>query len=437
MAVSSPNDPWRKETAALSLRGEARRDEDARRGGSAFMPDTLPHVIIAGAGIGGLTAGLALLKAGIDCDLYEQASELREVGAGLQLAPNGTRVLFALGLEPSVRRDGVETGDKVVRLWSTGQTWSLFDPTVATPIERFGSPMYLMHRGDLHAMLVDAVRREKPSAIHLNARCVDCSQDDAQARLLLEDGRTVAGGILIGADGLHSRIREKLFGPAAPTFTGILAWRGLARMERLPEHLRKPVTTQWLGPNGHVTCYPVRRGEFLNLVGEVERDDWRKESWVEPGTHVECLQDFPGWHRDLLDIIDNIDRLYKWGLFLREPLPKWSVGRISLLGDACHAMLPFLGQGANMALEDGYLLARCVSKYGNDPVVALQRYEAARRERTTNVVQRSAAMAQTFHNEALADDETGASYISKQWSLDNIRTRYDTIYKYDVTAIAI
>jgi salicylate hydroxylase len=401
------------------------------------MPQSSPHVVIAGAGIGGLTAALALLDAGIDCDLYEQASELREVGAGLQLAPNGTRVLFALGLEPRVRRDGVETSDKMVRLWSTGQTWSLFDPTVATPTERFGSPMYLMHRGDLHAMLAEAVRARKPDAIHLNAYCVDFEQSNAQVRLQLKDGRRIAADILIGADGLHSRIRQTMFGAATPKFTGILAWRGLAPMERLPAHLRRPVATQWLGTNGHVTCYPVHRGKLLNLVGEVERDDWQLESWVEPGSHEECLRDFPGWHRDLLDVIDSIDQLYKWGLFLREPLPQWSVGRVSLLGDACHAMLPFLGQGANMAIEDGYVLARCVAKFKDDPATALRRYEAARRERTTTIVQRSAAMAATFHNDALSSADTGASYISSQWHPDKIRTRYDTVYHYNALTVEI
>lgn len=390
-----------------------------------------PHVLIAGAGIGGLTAAVALLDDGIDCDLYEQASELREVGAGLQLAPNGTRVLFALGLEPSLRRDGVETSDKTIRLWSTGQTWSLYDPAVATPVERFGSPMFLMHRGDLHAMLVEAVRARKPNAIHLNARCADFEQGETQVSLMLEDGRCVAGDMLVGADGLHSRIRQKLFGPATPKFTGILAWRGLAPMERLPPHLRRPVATQWVGPNGHVTCYPVNGGKLLNMVGEVERDDWRLESWVEPGTQKECLADFPGWHRDLLDVINSIDQLYKWGLFLREPLPQWSVGRVTLLGDSCHAMLPFLGQGANMAIEDGYVLARCMTSFRDDPVTALKRYETARLKRTIDIVQRSAAMAETFHNDQLIDPEAGASYISQQWAPEKVRTRYDSIYSYD------
>jgi len=401
------------------------------------MTESSPHVLIAGGGIGGLTSALAMLNAGIDCDVYEQAAELREVGAGLQLAPNGTRVLFAHGLESSVRRGGVETGDKTIRLWSTGQTWSLYDSAVATPAERFGSPMFLMHRGDLHAMLVDAVRELKPNVIHLNARCADFEQSAAQVRLRLEDGREIAGDVLIGADGIHSRIRQTLFGPATPKFTGILAWRGLAAMEQLPPHLRTPVSTQWLGPNGHVTCYPVHRGRLLNMVGEVERDDWRLESWVEPGAHAECLLDFPGWHRDLIHIINSIDQLYKWGLFLRDPLPQWSVGRVSLLGDACHAMLPFLGQGANMAIEDACVLARCLKTFRSNPVMALQRYETARRQRTTDIVHRSAAMAGTFHNDKLRDPKDGADYISSQWDPEKIRTRYDSIYHYNALTVEI
>jgi salicylate hydroxylase len=401
------------------------------------MAKASPHVVIAGAGIGGLTAALALLQAGIDCDVYERATELTEVGAGLQLAPNGTRVLFNLGLESSVRARGVETGDKVVRLWSSGETWSLFDPTVATPIERFGSPMYLMHRGDLHAMLVNAVRSAKADAIHLNATCTDLRQDGDAVTMTLADGREIVSDIVVGADGLHSRVRQILFGPATPTFTGIMAWRGLAPVDRLPAHLRKPIATQWLGPNGHVTCYPVNGGKLVNMVGEVERDDWQRESWVEPGTHQECMRDFAGWHEDLLHIIDSIDQLYKWGLFLREPLPKWSVGRVTLLGDSCHAMLPFLGQGANMAIEDGYVLARCIREFSHDPAEALRRYEGARRERTTDVVRRSASMAATFHNDALSDVEAGSRYIAAQWHPDKIRTRYDTIYKYDAITAAI
>jgi len=173
------------------------------------------------------------------------------------------------------------------------------------------------------------------------------------------------------------------------------------------------------------------------MVGEVERDDWRRESWVERGSREECLTDFPGWHRDLLDIIDASDTLYKWALFLRAPLPQWSLGRVTLLGDSCHAMLPFLGQGANMAIEDGLVLARCIKQFASDPTTALKHYEAARRERTTDIVQRSARMAETFHNDALNDAEAGTNYISANWSADKVRNRYDTIYYYNAITVDI
>lgn len=391
-------------------------------------------VLIAGGGIGGLSAALALLESGIDCDVYEQAAELKEIGAGLQLSPNGNRVLFALGLEAEVRHWGVQTRDKEIRLWNTGQTWSQFDPRAGTAEERYGFPMYLMHRGDLHAMLVAAVRREKPDAIHVGSKCLDFEHDAGGVRVRIEGGREAHGDVLVGADGIHSRTRQRLFGPAEPKFTGVVAWRGMVPVDRLPSHLRRPLSSQWIGPKGHATCYPVRRGEFLNFVGEVERDDWRVESWIERGSHAECLADYPGWHPDLVRIIESTELLYKWAIFLREPLPKWSVGRVSLLGDACHPTVPFLGQGANMAIEDAFVLAACLAKRA--PVEALSHYEAARRERTTTIVRRSAELQHTLHNSALADPGTACAFVDVHFGPEQVRARYDWIYRYDATATA-
>jgi salicylate hydroxylase len=401
------------------------------------MPQCKPHVVIAGAGIGGLTAALALLRSGIDCDIYEQAAELREVGAGLGVSPNGVRVLFALGLEADAMRDGVSTDDRIVRLWNTGQTWSTLDPNAPSLAKRFGAPTLHMHRSDLHAMLVAAVRQEKADAIHVNSQCVGFKQDQELVTLDLKDGRQIEGDILVGADGIHSAIRQALFGADAPKYTGIMAWRGLALTKELPEHLSRRKHTQWLGPSGHVTCYPVRRGELLNMVGEIERSDWQSESWVQPGSLEECLQDFEGWHEDLQIIIRTIDQHYKWGLHLRKPLPTWSVGRATLLGDACHAMLPFLGQGANMAIEDAFVLARCISQFHADPVHALQRFEGARQKRASDIVSRSAAMAETFHNDELSDSVRGAEYITTQWSTKRVGTRFDDIYGYDATTVPV
>jgi salicylate hydroxylase len=397
--------------------------------------ETALKVLIAGGGIGGLCAALALLKAGIDCEVFEQAPELKEIGAGLQLSPNGNRVLFALGLEADVRHWGVQTRDKEIRLWNTGQTWSQFDPRAGTSEERYGFPMYLMHRGDLHALLVAAVRREKADAIRVAARCIDFRQDDAGIELLLEHGQSARGEVLVAADGLHSRVRQALFGPAEPKFTGVVAWRGMVPIERLPPHLRRPLSSQWIGPKGHATCYPVRRGELLNFVGEVERDDWRVESWIERGTHAECLGDYPGWHADLLSIIQGTQVLYKWAIFLRAPLPKWSVGRVSLLGDACHPTVPFLGQGANMAIEDAYVLAACLAQGARDPAAALARYEEARRERTTTIVRRSAELQHTLHNPALSQPETAPAFVAAHFGPEAVRERYDWIYRYDATAV--
>lgn len=401
------------------------------------MPDHKPHVLIAGAGLGGLAAALALLQRGFDVDVYEQAAALGEVGAGVQISANGTRVLFELGLEEPVRMWGVRAVDKEIRLWNTGQTWSLFKRDSAPIGERYGVPMFLLHRGDIHAALVEAVRRAKPGAIHLDHRCTGFEQDGQGVKARFANGATATGDVLVGADGLHSQIRTQMFGASVPRFTGQVAWRGMVPMGRLPEYQRRMVGTNWIGPKAHVTCYPVRRGELFNVVGQVDRDDWQVESWNHEGTHEECLADFPGWHPEVQCMLENTTTLYKWGLFLREPLERWTTERVTLLGDSAHAMLPYLGQGANSAFEDGLVFARCLEALPSDPVKALARYEAARRERTTNLVNRSYDMAGTFHNEAMADAAGAEKYINTEWHPSKVGARYDWIYQYDAKTVAV
>ena len=258
------------------------------------MPDK-PRVLIAGAGLGGLTAALALLQRGFDVEVFEQADELREVGAGIQLGPNGSRILIALGLGAAMREVVAEPAAKEVRLWSTGETWTLFDLS-RDSLERFGAPYWMVHRGDFHRVLWQAVERAKPGAIHLGSRCVACANRGDGVVLELEDGRRIAGDVVVGADGVHSRLRAHLFDAAKPQFTGLMAWRGIVPIERLPEELRRPVGSNWHGPGGHVVTYPLRRGELLNFVGVVERDDWKSDAWTEQGTREECAADFAGWH---------------------------------------------------------------------------------------------------------------------------------------------
>ena len=192
-----------------------------------------PHILIAGAGIGGLTAALALLKRGFDVDVYEQAAELRELGAGFQMSANGTRVLYALGLGEEIERIAWQPSGKVIRIWNTGQSWKLFD-LGAESMERYGAPYLMFHRGDLHAVLADAVRAIKPDASHLNSSCGGCDQDGATVRLLIDGQDPVEGDALIGADGVHSNIRQSLFGADVRSFSGLIAWRGLVEIDDLP-----------------------------------------------------------------------------------------------------------------------------------------------------------------------------------------------------------
>jgi salicylate hydroxylase len=386
--------------------------------------------LISGGGIGGLTAALALLQRGFEVQVFEQATELKEIGAGVQLGPNGVRVLHALGLGERVAALGVEARAKEVRIWSSGKTTPLFD-LGGECVQRYGAPYYLMHRADLHAILVEAVQAISPEALHVNARGMGFSSQGERVRLTLSDGRTAEGDVLVGADGLHSRIRQQLIGHTAAQFTGGMCWRGMIPIDRLPTHLRRPVGVNWVGPHGHIVTYPVRAGQMLNFVGHVERDDWRVESWTEPGSTAECAADYSGWHEDVQLMIRHIDAPFKWALFLREPLQKWSQGRVTLLGDACHSTLPYLAQGANMAIEDGYVLARALQASAQDPVAALQRYERARVERTTRIVQKSAENLQRFHNEQLRDPVLADNYTSAEWDPARIRERYDWLFRYD------
>jgi salicylate hydroxylase len=229
---------------------------------------------IVGGGIGGLTTALAMLRQGLPVVVFEQAAVLREVGAGVQISANGTRVLFHLGLEPALRAVATETVGKEIRLWSDGRTWKLFDLGPLS-VARYGFPYVTLHRADLQAALADAVRAIDPGAIRLGARLDALDQDADGVTLRFADGRTARAGVVVGADGVHSRVREALFGPGEPAFTGIVAWRGVVPADRLPPHLLRPVATNWIGPGGHVVHYPLRRGALMNVVGAIERDDAR------------------------------------------------------------------------------------------------------------------------------------------------------------------
>ncbi|GGX07082.1 monooxygenase [Pigmentiphaga litoralis] len=389
------------------------------------------RILIAGGGLGGLTAGLALLKKGFNVRILEQAAQLKEVGAGIQLSPNCNHVLFKLGLEPEFMKLASEPQGKIVRLWNTGQTWNLFD-LGSVSRKLYGYPYLTAHRADLHQTLANAVRREDPDAIVLGAKMIAFDQHADGVTVRTEDGRSFQGDVLVGADGVHSLVRETLFGADKPRFSGIVAWRGVIEAATLPTQLQRPLGVNWVGPGAHVIHYPLRANKLVNFVAAVERTDWQVESWTERGSTEECLADLAGWNEDVHSLIRAIDVPYKWALMVRDPMAKWSHGNITLLGDACHPTLPFLAQGAAMAIEDGYMLARALDEYRDDPVVALSHYEEARKDRTARVVEGSNANAKRFHNKELAHPEGAAAYVNREWQEDRVKERYEWLFTYDV-----
>jgi salicylate hydroxylase len=393
-------------------------------------------IAIIGGGIGGLAAALALLRRGIDVDVYEQSKDFREIGAGIEISPNGTRVLDALGLNKAFEHVRAELLKRELRHWKTGKTWNWFE-LGATSIERYGAHHMMLHRGDLHRILLEAVQNLKRDALKLDTKCVALTQSDQQVEIRFDTGQISNAAYVIGADGIHSKVRECLFGADKPEFTGCVAWRGLVSMEQLPTNTSRTVGTNWLGPKRSLFHYPIRCGELMNFTGIVERDDWQIESWRVEGTTDELANDFRGWHRDVQVLIQNVGSPFKWALMARRPLDRWSKGRITLLGDACHPTLPFLGQGAVMAIEDAYVVAACLEKYFEFPTSVFERYEGVRRTRTASVVQKSHENRKQTFSAALAEESEIAASVKSEWQQVRANERLDWLYKYDVTAARV
>lgn len=362
------------------------------------MPMKDTNIAIIGAGIGGLAAALSLQRAGFRVRLYEQADALGEVGAGLSISPNGVAGLRALGVFDEFRDVAYAPDYQTVRHYQTGRV--LAHVPRGERLEReYGERYYVVHRADLHGVLAAAVRGNDPDAILTAHRFVDMEQDEDGVSIRFASGEQARADVAIGADGVRSRVRSTLFGAEEVRFTGYIAWRGLVPMERVPIEALDPPSQVFIGPGHMINRYPVRGGRLLNFVAFAERGGWEEEGWSIPATVAELRAEFAGWHRSVTDIIEAVpqENLFKWALCARSPLMRWVRGRAAVLGDAAHPLLPYLGQGAVMAIEDAVLLGRAFAQSG-DALEALARYESARVGRARFVVERSSMQVPKFHS---------------------------------------
>ena len=358
------------------------------------------RVLVAGGGIGGLTAALCLTRAGFEAAVFEQAPEFTEVGAGLQLSPNGSRVLHHLRLAPQLEARAFLPDGTEFRHWRSGKVISR-SALGQTVRNAYGFPYYHIHRADLLRLLLDAAEQEGRIELRRGAqvRGFEQTAEGVAVRVGGGAGETLCeGAVLVGADGIHSTVRNGLFGAEAPAFTGNVAWRALVSAECLPKGRVRPVTSCWWGPGRHFVHYYVRGGALVNCVCVVEKAGWEVESWTERGKPEELKADFAGWHADIQTLIDHMDpsALYKWALHDRPPLDPWGEGLVTLLGDACHPMLPFMAQGAATAIEDAAVLASCLAAE-EGTAASLRRYENLRRPRTAWIQARSRRNAKLFH----------------------------------------
>ncbi len=338
------------------------------------------RVVVIGGGIGGLTAARALLRRGLDVRVYESSPELKEIGAGVALGPNAMKALRSLDLEEPVRAIGYHAQAQLLRTWK-GRMISKTDATLAA--QRFGANGCTIHRADLLDVLAQSVPAE---IVTLSARCESVTTGDTAAAARFSDGTEIEADVIVGADGIHSAVRTSLFGPDAPQFTGRICYRSVIPVAELPTSRLEPYEGLWLGPHGTLVVYGVRRGELVNIVAHYEDATYQHESWIAECDRAEILERYRRWHASLREIFAAGDIWYKWALYDRDPIPAWTKGRTTILGDAAHPMLPYLGQGAGQAIEDGCVLAAALDKLRDDPSAALQLYELSRRPRASRVV---------------------------------------------------
>ncbi len=395
------------------------------------------NVAIAGAGIGGLTAAIALAQRGFAVNVFEQAQVLEEVGAGIQLSPNAMKVLDALGVGDRLVEAASLPEALEMRLGVSGRR--IFSiPMGERALDRYGARYAHLHRADLISVL-RAAAFDAGARLTLGARVIEALDEGGQVRIGLSNGGVERFDLLVGADGLHSKVREKVIAHDSARFTGCVAWRMVVPAEGLGGLFDPAKATVWVGPGKHAVTYPLRGGKQVNFVGVTEADDHRTESWSEAGDVAQVAKDFEGWAEPVVRTIAAGASCHRWALFDRAPLAHWSRGRVTLLGDACHPMPPFQAQGAAMAIEDAWALADCLDARRGDHVGALGAYETRRKGRTRKVMRSARANRGIFHRRrALGQLATyGPMWLADRMAPFIVHGRQDWLYGHDEAAVKV
>lgn len=393
------------------------------------------RVLIAGGGIGGLAAALALVQRGFEVLVLERAAALSEVGLGLQLSPNAMRVIQALGLEEALRPLIFAPEALEMREGASGRT--VFSIPVRTMAEqRWGAPYWHVHRADLLGVLAQALEARAPGVVVLGSEVTGFEDTPAGVRALCRDGRGFEGELLIGADGLHSRVRTHGFFPAPPRFTGTVAWRCAVPVPALEEP-PPPTACVWTGKKRHAVTYRLRGGTLANFVGVVEGQETTDETWDAQGAREAALADFQGFDRRVTGILEKAGPLYRWALYDREPMRTWAIGRVALMGDAAHPVPPFLAQGAAMALEDACVLARCLAESRQDVAGGLKAYAGMRQPRAAQVLNASRANRRLYHAQSAFAQAMlwPAMRLGAAVAPGLVAGRLDWLYGHDATAL--
>ena len=393
------------------------------------MAQFRPRVGIVGGGIGGLFAANALIAHGLEVSVYEQAPALGEIGAGVFMTPNSVRQLARLGLEQAVEKHGSRVG--------VASHYFRHDGAPIAPVQVTDSSgwnaTFGMHRADLVEILANAL---PPGMVHTGHRAAAFEQDGDVARVSFANGASMEADVVIAADGIHSELRPYVFPPSRPVFHGSVAYRGLIAHERIP-HWPNDRWLMWLGAGKHFLTFPVRAGKMINYVGFVPADEEMKESWSAPGDPDVLRREFVGWDPRIQTLLRQVQTTFRWALYDREPLPSWTKGRLSLLGDAAHPMLPHLGQGANQAIEDGMALATILARADRTSApAALAAYERLRRERVAEV-QRGARANGLRYNSVYADLGVRDAEIAAQAAFRRRLYDHDVVPEAQAAAAAL